>query len=1295
MTGDFMLRKLCLREIRSSLGRFFAIAAIIALGVGLFAGLRVSKRAMVETGEEYLQDLQFFDFRLLSTLGFTDEDVEAIGALSNVSAAEGSVFQDVLYVTQNGTDSVAAMHTLPSQVNLPDLRAGRWPERPDECVLDATNIPASMIGSKLTLSADNDEDTLEMFAYEEYTIVGLVDSPIYINFERGSTSLGSGTVSCFGYLLPEGFDTDYYTEIYLTLTETAPIYSEEYDAIADANEPLLEDALAERAEIRYETLLQDGQEAIDDAREELEQAKIDYADGKEEAEQELADGWQELVDARAELDDGWQELADGEQELTDQIAEANAEIADGERELSDALLELQDGEQEYADSGKGLEDGEKEMADALAELEDAEQEYRDGYQEYLSGLAEFEDGKIRYEQGLTDYEDGLRQYEDGMASYASGKAQYADGLAQYEVGYTQYQEARAAFDALVPDIGVIREQVEANQATVEAMRPLFNQLLDGILAALGDPSLDSHEALIAALRADDGGPLTMQVDAILAMLAGQYPGAPATTAELLDGWEQMEQYDLAVQTLENYEALEENRIFLENTKSQLDAAAKQLSSARAQLTDAWLQLEDAKQELEDTEVQLADGWAELEDGRQELEDGRAELDDGWAEYYDGRAELDDGWQQYRDARQELDDGWAEYHDGVQELSDARQTLANETADAQAELADARQELEDGEQEYTDGLADYYDGKAEAEEELADAAEKIADGEQELADAEQELADLEPADTYVLGRDTNIGYVCFESDTDIVSAVASVFPLFFFLVAALVCITTMTRMVDDERTKIGVLKALGYSSGAIMGKYLAYAGTASLLGCAIGFLGGSWLFPVVMWKVYDIMYSFSYPIRYVLDWQLAAFSIGLYLLCALGSTWLVCRSSLREVAAELIRPKAPKAGKRILLERIPFLWKRMKFLYKVSARNIFRYKKRFFMMILGIGGCTALLLTGFGIRDSIADVVDFQYQEISKYDISVSFLDPLTQEEQSQFLEDTGQWVQDAVFFHSSTVDVTSGSVTKSVNLIVSDAEMTGFTDFHLNGTSVPYPGNGEVLLNNGLAEVLHVEIGDTITVRDGDMRTAELTVSGIYENYIYNYLFITPETAEAQFGQTMDVKTAYVRTQSEIDVRAAGAAIADMDEVSSITVNADMQDRVGAMLNSLNYIVLLVIICAGSLAFIVLYNLTNINITERIREIATIKVLGFYAGETSAYVFRENTVLTAIGALVGILLGRMLHAYVMSKIQIDMMHFDVRIMWSSYLIAFGLTLVFAAIVNFVMFFKLEKINMAESLKSIE
>ena len=1258
-----MLKRLTLREIRGSLGRFLAIAAIIALGVGLFSGLRISTDAMLVTGEQYLQDLHFFDFRLLSTLGFTDADVEAFGALDGISAAEGAITQDVYCTNSEGSDMVIAMHTLSDRLNLVDLRAGRLPESKNECVLDASNFGPEVIGTQLPISPSNDPDTLDLFACQEFTVVGLVDSPLYINYERGSTSLGSGTVFSFAYVLPAAFDVDYYTDLYVTLEETAPIYSDEYQAIVDAWEPVMESQLQQRADIRYQDLrteaedeLEEARQELADGRQELADARQEYADGKAEADQELADAWQELLDARQELDDGWLELDDARATLAQETADAEAELADGEKELEDALAELEDGEQEYADAGK--------------ELEDGEADYADGLREYRSGLAEFEDGKIRYEQGVSDYEDGLEQYEEGLQDYSDGMSAYRSGMAQYEAFLATYEENRAIFDSMVPDIEPVRQAVEANREQGEAAETLFQM----ILAQLPDAGISTREELIAALQADPAGPLAETVNAILAGMSAVDPAAPANVTALLALAEMLEPYWQAVEVLNNYEQLESTRIMLAQTKSELDSARLQLSNAAAILNDTRIQLEDAEKELEESRQELDDGWLELEDGRIELEK----------------------------ARQELDDGWQEYNDGLQELADGRQELAEETAKANQEIADAEQDLRDGEQEYADGLVEYEDGKREAEEELADAAQEIADGEQELLDGEQELRDgeqeledLKPADCYTLDRETNVGYVCFENDTSIVAGVSGVFPLFFFLVAALVCITTMTRMVEDERTKIGVLKALGYSSSVIMAKYLFYSGSASLIGCAIGFVAGSKVFPMVLWKVYDIMYSFSYPIVFLLDWKLAAFSIGLYLLCALGSTWLVCRASLREVAAELIRPKAPKSGKRILLERIPFLWRRFSFLYKVSARNVFRYKKRLFMMVVGIGGCTALLVTGFGIQDSIANVADVQFGEISRYDISVTFQDPMDASAQQAFDEACSQWISDDVFFYGSTVDATNGTTTKSANLVVCGDEMTGFMDFHCGDSPVSYPGPGEVLINNGLAEVLQLDIGDTLTLQDSDMRVMEATVSGIYDNHIYNYVFLTPETYESQLGFAPEIKSAYVTTQEDTTPHAAGAALIDLDSVLSVSINEDMHTRVNSMLSSLNYIVLMVIICAGCLAFIVLYNLTNINIMERIREIATIKVLGFYAGETAAYVFRESAVLTAIGAAAGIPLGKLLHAFIMSRIRVDMMHFDVRIDWSSYAISFLLTFVFAAIVSFAMSFKLKQIKMAESLKSIE
>lgn len=1043
-----MLLKTAFREIKTSLGRYLAILAIIALGVGFFAGLRVTRTAMISTANHYLKDLAMFDDRILSTLGWTEEDVDAFRKLDGVSAAEGARSADVLCVGEDGSDMVLKAHSLTQQVNRLSLQAGRLPEKADECVVDAWRYDESALGSVIRLSDNNSADTMDTFASREYTVVGVAASPMYINYERGGTALGNGTVAAFVYLLPEGFALDYYTEIDVTLTGAdGRIYTAAYDDAVEAMEQPLKELAAQRAQLRYDTL-------------------------RSEAQEKLADAQQQLDDARKQLETGWAEYYDG-----------------------------------------------------LAKYQDGQASYVEGAGQYRDGLAEYDSGRAAYEAARKDYENGVSQYDQGQTGYEEGQRQYQAAQQQYQAALAQYQ------------------------------------LLEQQAAALPEdsPELPVLQAKLAAMKE--------QLDATAAQLSQNQAQLEATAAQLAQ------------------------------SKAQLDAAGAALDTTEQQLAQAQEKLEESARRLAAAKAQLEETGPKLESARQELEDGERELSD---------------------------------HEG------------------------------------------------------------------ELDDARQKLEDLKEPDTYVLGRDTNVGYVCFESDTNIVAGVSRVFPLFFFLLAALVCITTMTRMVEEQRTQLGVLMAMGYGRGAILFKYFFYSGSASLLGCAIGFVGGSYIFPKILWHAYNIMYGFGIPIEFVLDGKLAAISVATYLLCALGATYLVCRGFLREVPAELIRPKAPKEGKRVLLERITFLWKRLGFLTKVSLRNVLRYKQRFFMMVLGIGGCTALLLAGFGIKDSITNVVDYQFEEITLYDAAVSFTEEMDAETQQAFSRQAAD-VSAVVFLHDGSVTVEAGGGAKTVNLLVPQSSLEGMMDLHRGGEKLSMPGTGETLLNDALAEALGVSVGDTVTLRDSDMNTLTVTVSGIFDNYVANYAIVSPETSREQWGSVPPVKTAFIRVadNSDAGIHAASARILDLENVSAVSVNLDTRQRVGTMMSVLDYIVWMVTVCAGALAFIVLYNLTNININERIREIATIKVLGFYPGETAAYVFRENNTLTFLGMLVGLPLGKWLHAYVMSQIRIDTIAFDVRIAWQSVVFSMLLTAVFAAIVDVVMYFKLRRISMAESLKSIK
>ena len=548
--------------------------------------------------------------------------------------------------------------------------------------------------------------------------------------------------------------------------------------------------------------------------------------------------------------------------------------------------------------------------------------------------------------------------------------------------------------------------------------------------------------------------------------------------------------------------------------------------------------------------------------------------------------------------------------------------------------------------------------------------------------------------FVLDRNSNIGYNSLDSASDIVQGVSRVFPAFFLLVAALVCITTMTRMIDEERTQIGTLKALGYSNREIINKYLIYAGSGAIVGCGLGVFVGSAVFPIILWQAYKIMLYITDGIVLKFNWWLCGAVVGAYTIVMLLVTWYCCRRSLEEVPAELIRPKAPTSGKKIFLEHLGF-WEKLSFLNKVMLRNIFRYRQRLLMMLLGIGGCTALLVTGFGLRDSIQDIAVAQFDDIMIYDMAVSFSGEQLPEDQEAFVAELGKNLDSAHFFHQSSAELDHNDQIREVYLIASDGALTGYIDLHRGEEAVPMPGLGEALISIGAADIMGISVGDTITVRDPDMRELTLKVSGIFDNNVYSYVIISPETIENQWGEAPEKQVAYLNVREGMDDHSVSAKVSGMEGVLSVMVCQDMADSVAQMLDALDLVVVTVVVCAALLAVIVLYNLININIKERLREIATIKVLGFNSGETAAYVFKENLLLSVMGAVLGLPAGKLLLNFVMSQIKIDMLWIGSMVTPLSYILAFIMTMLSAVIVDFIFHFVLEKINMAEALKSVE
>jgi len=973
-----MMRRSTRREMFSSMGRFFSIFAIIAIGVAFFSGIRVSRDTMINAGNKYVSEQNMFDFRVISPVGVKSDEVKAFLALDGVLFAEGAYVEDALCIVGSSDESVFRFHSIGENVNKLKYECGRAPVKSGECVLDARYFGKEHLGAKLVITVNNSEETKESFSEHKLTVVGIATSPYYLNYERGTTKLGDGSVSAFVYVKEELFVSQdgLYDEVFIDYDINGDIYSDEYDNALDTASDKIASACADIFRPRTEDEMKKLKEELLIKENDLNAAETDFLKGKAEAEEKLAQTLSELDAAKLE-----------------------------------------------------------------------------------------------------------------------------------------YDKAKEATDANLIPLTQLRDQL----------------------------------------------------------------------------------------------------------KIEIDRLEKQLTIAPdSEITEINYTLTKYRYQLDEAEAALAP-LLEFKESEDKI---------------------------YKDITV-----------GYSEHSKAVEALRSESEKTEKEISDAREKLR---------LA------------LEQTEKKI------------EWKDLAHTRLY------NTGYVCFENDTGIVNAIGRIFPIFFFAVAVLVCMTTMTRMVEEQRTVIGTFKALGLKNREIRGKYVKYAGVASFFGCGVGFVLGTKFLPYFIWQIYTMMYDFSATVDYVFDSVILAVSVAASLLCSIGVTVYCLKRSFGSVPAELMRPTAPGNGGKILLESIGCIWNRLSFLHKVTARNIFRYKKRMFMMVLGIGGCTALLLTGFGMYDSICNIVDYQYEDVTVYDVSMILKEGYVDDE--SFKEDFSQAYGDIESYlpaYRSSVDVRFGESSKSSDIIVpAQNSLDGFIKLSFEEDNVPFPEKGEIALSAGLAESLSLRIGDNIVIADSDNNTYTFKLSGIFDNYVSNYVVLSEESFR-EAGGSFEYNGVFINIKENVDPLALGAKLSASDNAISVTVNEQVKERTSTMLANMIYLILIVVISAGALAFVVIYNLTNINITERVREIATLRVLGFHKRECCQYIFRENNILTFVGSLIGIPFGVLLHTYCMNQVKVEMIRFDIQISALSFVAAVLLTMLFALLVNLFTRRKITSIEMATSLKSIE
>ncbi len=1117
------------REIKNTKARFISIMMIIALGVGFFVGVKSTSPSMKQMAVDYYDDTNLMDFRLVSTVGFEEDDIKAIEDTNGIKDVNPSYFLDAT-VSAEESGSTFRLLATPEKYNdsekisEPIVIEGRMPQKAGEIAVDGGMFKSYKIGDVISIDEKVDEtDVSDQLSTLDFTIVGVVKSPMYISLERGTTTVGNGKIDEFAYIHESSFTLDRYTVVYATLDAQKDVspFSTEYESLIEEVTASLEDT----ADLRIEAFV-----------------------GKD------------IKEAQKEIDDGYKELNDEKEKVNNELNKAKAEIEKGEKELDTQINSAQ------------------------AQIDSAQAQLAKGKKELDAQWAE-------YEKNVTTFETEI----------GAAKAELDKGYEQYELAYAEVQK-------------LIDSKTQIENEIMNTASGVIYGIINSLPQDVDQSVIDTLYSYASSINSQNAvGTLNSVKSYLNTVSYGSY------------GY----MIDDAISTI----------VSLYENIAQLDLA---------------IRIADYK--LAPVKEELDKGYAELqskeEEGLKTLEGYKAEL------------------------------------------SKAQKELDNASATIESSKAQLNTEKEKGLKKLNDGKEEYEEGKKEAQKEFEKAEKK-------LEDAQKELDKIGEVKWFVFDRDDNPAYSGFIDNTNRVDAVASVFPLFFLLVAMLVCLTTMTRLVEEKRTEIGTFKALGYSDRSITFKFVFYACLAAFFGCVIGCVSCIPTLPRVIYNAYGMLYNMSDTIDIVVDnVSLYLAIIAAFACCALV-TLFVCYKNLRHKPSTLMRPKTPKAGKRILLERITVLWKHFNFSSKVTWRNLFRYKSRLFMTAVGIAGCTALMLTAFGLYDSINDVAHLQFDDLCKYNTIIVTDKEKTSEEASSLLDamKSDNRLQDLSLVSQKVVSVFSKdkSVTSDVYLSVCKntedfSKMIKLRN-RTTGEALSLDDSG-VVLTEKLAKMLSVGVGDTVEISDDKHKA---TVIGIAENYVYNYVYMSSDAYLNITGEEPLYNTVYAFA-TDIDAeleKELGTDYLKRDDVTAISFTSAIIRDFDDMISSMNMVVLVMIISAGALAIVVLYNLTNINLAERNREIATIKVLGFNHKETTAFVYRENIILTIVGILFGLILGIWLWDFVVSTIEMDTIMFGKSIHTLSYILASVLTALFSLIVNFVMYFKIKAINMVESLKSIE
>ena len=1189
-------RKDFFREILKNKGRFLSVFFISLLGAAFFSGIRSAEGDMKTSADAYYDQTNYMDLRVLGTLGLTDADVEDIEKVKGVAQVTGGHTLEVLH-KEGEKEQAVKLIALEDGVNETQILEGRLPQKTDEILVDQKFLDGTgkKIGDQVTFESGTDTALSDDLSQETFTIVGSATLPYYMDLTRGTGSIGNGSIDSFGLLLPETFTSEIYTEIYVQVDVAKELesYSTSYEKTVKQVQNRVEELGEEACQRRYDTVYQEGEEKLSDARKQV-------ADG----EKELADGKKTLEDGTSQIKEAKDTITEKEKELKEKeaiLVQKETELQNGESQLAAKEKELTAGEQQLQQKTQELTAGKQELAAKQKELTDGKTQLQAQEAELNAAKSQLEEQAAKLEEQKTQLEEKEKELDANEAAVTAGIAQVQEGQAQLAAGMQSVQEEITRLEAQKEQLSQMEEPDAEQLAQIEAALQELRTQLAG---------LEAQKEALAQKEAELNGNLTQ---------------------------------------------IRQGKGELEQARAQLSAGETEISTHRQELAAGEEKIAQAKEQLAAGESQIGQAKTQIADGKQQIAGAKATLADGKAQLSDGKQQIADG----KSALQEAKD----------------------------EIATKEMELEDGWKEY--------------KKESRKAEKKLADAKEEIADGEKELADLSVPDWYVWGRDQVTSTENYGQDAARITNIGKFFPVIFFLVAALVSLTTMTRMIEEQRQQIGTLKALGYGDGVIAAKYLAYGLMFTISGGFVGVLIGEKILPWVIMNAYGMLYTGMKEYLTPLNWEQGGLAILASALCTGVATVAACYKELAARPAQLMRPEAPKNGKRILLERIPFLWKHLNFTTKSTIRNLIRYKKRFFMTVIGIGGCMGLIVVGFGLQDSITAIAKNQFVNLFTYQASAVFNGDATEEKKAQVQSEMEEYpgIQQILEMYCQSVELQSPK--RSVDAVMEvPKDLTHFGDFfdlrdRVSGKHYDFPTQGAAI-SEKTADLLGLKVGDTVQMKKGD-QIVEVEITEIVENYVRHFIYMTTDTYQTLFGKPAEYNQLLLRYEDTSDSYedGLGQTIMEHPEIAAISFTSDLISEIDNMLRSLNIVIVVLIVSAGLLAFVVLYNLNNINITERQRELATLKVLGFYDGEVASYVYRENMVLTVFGILAGVGIGAFLHGNVIQTVEVDMMMFGRNIFFRSFLYSGLITLAFALFVNGMMYYRLKKIDMIESLKSVE